>query len=676
MKLFRRNSKIIINGKKALTLHKICKLMDISVPRKFKSIQNQINNDITLIHTKIKAGSIYIILDDDINVKKRIELAVQKGAKVIFVDEKDFISSALDVDEYPVILMNDKINQVGRLFAAIRNSYDANVVSITGTVGKTTTKSFCEVLAKEKFQTFASAGNKNSYTRTAEHILKNLNNSTDIFIQEVGAHNPNRVRKSAVMLEPNVFILLNVLNHHLEEYKTYDNLFKDKVCIDEYVKPDGVVIANYDDVNIAKHTFKHKVISFGIDTEKEVDYRAVNIVQNKEFLEFDIEHDQKKSHIKINILGEHNAYNALAAFVMAKHLGMSDDEIANGFLSYHSESIRQNLVNIGGKYLFVDCYNVTEASILATLDVVNKFEINNKKKKVVVLGGENGIGDDIATFHIDLGERIAPYIPENFALIGTDQRDMKSINRYGDAYSMAQGIEKAGRSDVKVYDNNDDLVQYLMHTVNRGDLLAIKCIVYLKASIAIDKAFGTNFTYSYSGYLVNLIKINENGIKAHVIPDFGEAEIKKINIKEVLLEIPEMLKEYPVFRIGEESVKNNKKIRKINFNRSCRNIGKRSFYGCTSLIELDIPGNVKVIEEGAFEKCIGLKKVILNDGVTHISRHAFFGNSNLEKIYISDSVGLIEYGAFDGCDNLTIYCKEGTVAEHYAKENGIKLCTN
>ena len=670
---FRREKAMVINGEKEITLRKICAAMGIAVPNKFRGIQDTVNNNITLIASKITEGSIYINLDDHINVKKTLDNAVKKGAIAIFIDEKEFINSGINIDEYPCILMNNKIEQVGNVFSQIRDSYNAKIVAITGTVGKTTTNMFSKTIISNRYNTFNSSGNLNHYMRAADHILNKLTKDTEVFVQEVGAFEENRVRKCGSILRPDVFIILNVMNHHLETYKTYENLFKDKVSIDDYVKDDGTIIVNYDDEGLAAHNFKHKVISFGINTKRQVDFRAVDIVQNKEFLEFDIVYGNKKTHIKINVLGTQNTYNALAAFALAKYLKISDSAISKNFLQYRSNGIRQNLVNIGGRYLFVDCYNICEASILATMDAVNDFGIDENKHKWIVLGGENRMGDNAAEAHKEMAYKIAERPLYNLVLFGTDKKDAESINRYGDAYSILEGLKGKGVQDIPVLTQVSELQRYLEENVAIGDLVAIKCVLWLNASIAIDKAFGTGFTYDYKPNLAQAFEVEENGWKGQVMPAFGETEIIGISpLEEGTLRVPDSIEGYPVFRICKWAFKNNESIYNVVFGNQLTNIAQGAFFNCNNIKELFIPGNVKVIERGAFRKCSGLEKVVLEEGVTHIAQNAFRMCGNLTEVVIPATIGNIEDNAFAECPNVVLYCKKGSFGEEYSKINKLE----
>ncbi len=667
---------IFINGEMQITLRKMCDIMGIKLPREFKEVADNVCNDIVLMDNDVKEGSIYIILHDKTHslLETSMKKAAAKGASAIFVGKKEFKTCGLNSKDYPCIFMGDKLNEVGAFFNHIKSYYGPKTISITGTVGKTTTNKLFTELVKPTYKTYNSKGNLNSFMSTASHILKKLNKGTEMYVQEMGAGVPGWVRKNARMLMPDGVIILNVQPHHLNTYKTIECLFEDKTSPDDYLTADGIVVANYDDDLLANHSFKHRVVSFGINTDREVDYRATNIVQNKEKLEFDIICKTGESeHIVIDILGEHNAYNATASYAMARELGIESNELKKRFRNYRSEGIRQNFVNIGGNYVYVDCYNACESSILSTVKAMEGFQVDDGKKKIGILGGENKLGKTAEEVHYRIGEQLKDADVTELVLYGTDQTDAASIDRYGDAYSMKRGLNDNGFHKATVVTSVDEVYNYLKPRVELGDLIFFKGVMWLDMSMVIDKLYGTSFTYTTSYYRDNSKPIKEGIYRGHIHKDFGECELLSVTEDIQILDIPDSIKEYPLYRIRQKAFEDNKTITAVNFGTSLKNIGERAFSKCDKIKTIEIPGCVKVIEEKAFRKCTSLEAVTINHGVTHIGRNVFDGCSVLKKVFIPETVLNIEDEAFVNCDNVKIYCKKDSFADKYSVANGIAV---
>lgn len=84
------DNSLVVDGKKCITLKKLCDIMGVSVPARFREIENSINNNVTASPKRVKAGGIYFLMLSNVNIKKHLDDAISKGAKVIFIDKKDF----------------------------------------------------------------------------------------------------------------------------------------------------------------------------------------------------------------------------------------------------------------------------------------------------------------------------------------------------------------------------------------------------------------------------------------------------------------------------------------------------------------------------------------------------------------------------------------------------------
>lgn len=149
--------------------------------------------------------------------------------------------------------------------------------------------------------------------------------------------------------------------------------------------------------------------------------------------------------------------------------------------------------------------------------------------------------------------------------------------------------------------------------------------------------------------------------------------------------------------IGTEAFHDCKYVTEVILPESLETINSSAFEGCSALEKIELPDNIEQIGMYAFEDCTALKSVKLPARLTDIDQAVFAGCESLENIVIPEGVTSIKYRAFDGCDNLQyaiipasvtsiedgafetgrrdrdllIYCKEGTCAESYAKENDI-----
>lgn len=663
------DEKLNIRNKKT-TLRELCRALEIPLPEKFAAMADK-PTGVAFRAKRVRKGDICVIIRSaedfysaSINSKDLYETAIQRGASLIIMGRTAFEKFSLREEDFPVILMDDDRSSVQALVSKLRAGQKGKVVMLTGSVGKTTTKDLCETVTRDRFRTFANQKNTNTPHQVYKFLYEEYDHDYEVYIQEAGAGYRGSVRFSAEMLAPDIFILTNVYNHHFQVYKTYENLFADKSSADDVMPEDGVIITNYDDVHIREHNFRHKVVSFAVDYE-DVDYRAINIRQEKAFLCFDIAERSTGTvtPVRIQILGAHNAYNALAAFALGRTLGLSHEVIREDLMKYRTTGVRQNLTSIGGVYFLMDCYNVAEESILLMLKAGQDMELAPGGRKYALVGGENKLGKDVRSRSEAFGKKVAEYPLDQYIFFGKPDMSRASLNHFGDAQDMFQGFRGVTEAPAELVLNLEELADYLRDHVKPGDLVMVKGIYYLDMPIAVDKTFGTSFSFGLSNYLETTTKHQENGFSVGVIKELQEAEIQTGPIADGKLTIPATVAGFPVFRIAPKAFAEKQELTALDLGPSVKNLGAGAFRK-TGIQTLTVPGNVKVIEPEAFADCKDLKQVVIENGVTHIGEGAFAGCAALESVVIPASVGQIEADAFRDCVNLKslqLFCDESVV---------------
>ena len=194
--------------------------------------------------------------------------------------------------------------------------------------------------------------------------------------------------------------------HHLNNYKTIENVFDDKIYLVRNLMPGGTAVVNFDDERLAAFQYECKVVSFGIETELDVDYRAANIEQDGSILRMDIEHNGKSTKVESTITGKHNAYNILAAFAVGKIMDVKEEDIAKGIREYSASGTRQNVVQYGNNALFMDCYNVCNETIIKSVEILEEMDVPDGGRRIAIVGGENKLGASRVEITEELGREL------------------------------------------------------------------------------------------------------------------------------------------------------------------------------------------------------------------------------------------------------------------------------
>lgn len=229
-----------------------------------------------------------------------------------------------------------------KLLGAVTRIYP-NSICISGTHGKTTACSMLtQVLIEAKFDPTAVIGGKlpltgsNGMVGHSEHMVCEACEFVDTFLD----------------LSPDVAVILNIDEDHLDYFKTLENLKKSFTKFASMATK--VIVFNGDDantieaVNAAKEIRNKPLITFG--TGEGNDYRAVNISSENEYASFDLIKDgENLGRVQLSIPGRHNVYNALAVIASAMYSGVTFEQCVKGIADFHGAGRRfEKLAEIGG----------------------------------------------------------------------------------------------------------------------------------------------------------------------------------------------------------------------------------------------------------------------------------------------------------------------------------------
>lgn len=640
-------------GEREITLQKICDIIGIAVPEELMAIKDVVQNNVATRMEYAKEGCFFFRITNIGSKKNTITKWLPKVKKkkclAVFVDKGQYDAENLQELDLPIIPVDNIIDSTGKFFAYIKDLNDVKTLAVTGTCGKTTTMRFLSSIIPNHFKTWVNEGNANSYMSVSRHIMEEISPKNEVYLQEVGAASPGSIRKAASMLEVDAFILLNVFNHHINEYKTQEAILKDKTSFDDYMKDDGVIVVNYDDDLIAGHQFKHRIITFGKDTERNVDYRAKNVVQHGEVLELDLEFEGQTVHISTSILGVQNAYNVAAAFALCRHMGIKVEDIVKGFNEYKSTGFRQRFWNLGGYNLLIDAYNICEDSLKANLKTVSEMDVAEGKKKMAVITGENKLGANAYDISFKLGQELELEALDHVIVVGPAVENQKNIDYYCHGRALYEGIVSGGYKTAVYVTNPVDMEAEIRKVISEGDLILFKGMYNMDLTPVIDNIFGSKLAMNNPYYIKQAEEVENKDYTGLKFPVLEALELSEVKNSKSHIVIPDQVEGVPVFSISNSFSRMNLRLKSVVFGKSLKNIARYSFAGCLRLKKITIPSNVKVIEPGAFAFCLGLREVVIEDGVTQIEENAFKGCVMLSKVTIPESVKFIDPTAFDQC---------------------------
>lgn len=425
--------------------------------------ESRLYNNVSIDTRAIKENDIFIALKgENFNANDFVLEASKNGASICIVDEIKFEKAEVSKNT-TVIRVPDTKKALLSLAKFYMKRLNLKVVGITGSTGKTSTKDLVAAVLSTRFKVFKTIGNFNNEIGLPMMIFK-LDKSYDVAVLEMGMSDFSEIHNLCETSKPNIGIITNVGMSHIENLKTRENILKAKMEITDYFNEDSVLIVNSDnDLLDSIVASNYKLVKTGIDSV--ADYKACNLNVEEKKISFSLMENENliNNNIEVNVPGRHNILNSLLAVACAREMGMTYDEISEGFKRLEATSMRLDIIK-GGKFTVInDCYNASPDSMLAAIDVLCNI---SGKSKIAILGTMRELGEGAFKAHKEVAEYAKH---KNIDLLIT-------LGEFNDAY-------KEGFNDINKYrsfETYDNVISYLEEILTENDVVLIKASRYMK----------------------------------------------------------------------------------------------------------------------------------------------------------------------------------------------------
>ena len=615
-----------------LTMRILCDFLGTSVPEGIAGtvLENErIERNLAFYGTQVREKCVFF----DWERSHRDPIALQNHHSICIITAKPERFEGCSVP----VLQCASPGAVSILVSSLlRSHYDALCIGITGSVGKTTTTMMLNHVAAKKYvsQEFPGHGNRREPIALNACALKE---KTTGFVQEMEGGRVKGVEVSANMMRPSYFVVTNIGNAHIENHGGDRlSILYGKLAMDRHSAPHAIGFVNGDDDLLSKAPYCNEIRTFAIQ-KQDADFRAVNIIQDDETLRFDIEErNGTRTPINIQARGEHNAYDALAAFAVGVEIGVDRPTIANSINRYRSNRYRQNLITIAGRQVYLDCYNSVEMSVKSALDAIATVKVPEGSRKIAIFGDLLKIGSETEAAHRRIGKLFADYD-------GVDE-----IILFGSA--MAFAMEEASNPKIPIRRTEDynELLTWMRNT-NPGDLVSLKGYGRRVGLFKLlDELFGTAMhVISIPG--TNTPVIKSDGLEYKAIEDYGSV-ITKADAS-FSGDIPERLGDMPLRAIYNNAFEESN-IQEIVLPPTVRTIGSRAFAGCRNLRKITLSSSLDFVDSKAFADCTSLEEIVFPEGVRTIGKEACSGCTSLRHAVLPKSLLTTGDDIFRGCTAL------------------------
>ena len=301
-----------------------------------------------------------------------------------------------------------------------RQQLAVRVVGITGSVGKTSTKEVIASVLSEKYKVLKTLGNFNNELGLPLTVFR-LREEHQVAVLEMGISNFGEMHRLSKIARPDICVMTNIGQCHLEFLKDRDGILRAKSEIFDYLSPDGAVILNGDDDKLSaiKEVKGIRPVFFGVESGREI-YADEIEPKGLKGIRCRIHVGTESFSVQIPIPGYHMVLNALAAAAVGVAMGLTLEQIKAGIEKLQALGGRFHIIEKGDMLIIDDCYNANPVSMKASLDVLKDAE----HRKVAILGDMFELGENAAALHASVGSHAAENEIDLLICVGEISRHM------------------------------------------------------------------------------------------------------------------------------------------------------------------------------------------------------------------------------------------------------------
>lgn len=413
--------------------------------------------DICINSKEVKEGDLFVpIIGENVDAHRFIESALETGAATLTSRHNDVVAA-----QKPYIRVNNTIDALQRIGAAIRKQIPIPVVAVTGSVGKTTTREMIAQALSTAKKTFQTQKNYNSQIGVPI-TLSRMSHQDEIAVLELGISEPGQMDILSEMVKPDMAVVTTIGVAHIEFMKTQENIRKEKLSVVHFMKEGGTLFLNGDDrlLQQAKEAEHLTCRTLFYGTSDWCDYYAKDIVYYDSYTTFTCVHEKKEVPVVLNTLGKHNVENCVVALAVANENGIPMEIAAKGFETFEGQ--RQRVLRVENKFTLIDdTYNASPDSMKASINVL--CDIPCKGRRIAVLGDMFELGVNEVIYHKEIGEFLLNKPVDEVIVLGELSQNIKQVIE-----------ENESKIEVYTFSDNEEAAIYLMATLKPEDIALLK----------------------------------------------------------------------------------------------------------------------------------------------------------------------------------------------------------
>lgn len=349
----------------------------------------------------VEPGDLFIALKgENFDANSFVADVAKKQAVAAVVSEYQLV-------DIPQLLVSDTTEALGWLGHINRKRSDAIVIGITGSQGKTTVKEITGTILRQTNSVVVTRGNFNNNIG-APLTLLSINETHQRAVIELGANALDEIAWTAMLTDPQIVLLNNAAETHLEGFGSLEGVVQAKGEIIDSGESTHTVVLNADDPHVDIWRMRaggRRCVAFSLQQNKSgVEYFARDLNINPDGSRFTLVTPKGQVDCFLPLPGSHNVANALAAAALCIESGEHPDTVSSGLLTVKPVPGRLcPLAGISGSRLLDDSYNASPSSFRAAIDVLVAISKASRLKSVLIAGDMAELGTQTESVHSEIG---------------------------------------------------------------------------------------------------------------------------------------------------------------------------------------------------------------------------------------------------------------------------------
>jgi UDP-N-acetylmuramoyl-tripeptide--D-alanyl-D-alanine ligase len=408
---------------------------------------------------KVQPGDVFVAIETDTDDGHRYVGAALKAGALAAIVAKSKAAEFTKEQQKKLIVVSDTVKALQRMAARYRTEMGLLMIGITGSSGKTTTRSFISSVLRTGMNIGETYTNWNNHIGVPQSILR-FKGEEWAGVIEMGANHAGEIHELSMIAHPDIAVITNIGYAHVGLFGSLTNTTKAKFEIaDGLNSENGFLLLNGDDPRLVKGARECGLKAYFFGMSANATIRAENVnVDPVQGVSFTVD----KQRFVVSMPGRHFVYSALPAIFIGRRCGIRDQKIAQALASQKPVSMRGTVEKKNGVNFIVDCYNANPSSMESA--IVYLTDLCEPKYRVAVVGDMLELGTYAKRLHTELGRRLA------------DAKVKKVIAVGSFAKTVVDGAKKAGMSAKSLFtvDTSENAVAVVKDQVREGDMVLLK----------------------------------------------------------------------------------------------------------------------------------------------------------------------------------------------------------